>query len=101
MKKKLRVLIVEDSEADAELLVLELKRGGYIPEYERVETAETMSTALTFSPLIFSTSSLVSLSNASVVHTVPRWYLIPAFSIALMRALVTFISETVEKFSGT
>jgi PAS domain S-box-containing protein/putative nucleotidyltransferase with HDIG domain len=46
MGKPLRVLIVEDSEADALLTIGELKNGGYDPEYERVETAETMRTAL-------------------------------------------------------
>jgi hypothetical protein len=35
----LRVLIVEDSESDALLLVRELKRGGYDLTYERVDTA--------------------------------------------------------------
>ncbi|HTN43095.1 MAG TPA: EAL domain-containing protein [Nitrospiria bacterium] len=42
----LRVLIVEDSVNDTELLVRELRRGGYEPAYERVETPETMSAAL-------------------------------------------------------
>ena len=46
MNKPLHVLIVEDQETDAELLVIELRRGGYVPEYERVETAETMRAAL-------------------------------------------------------
>src|SRR5438046_960014 len=40
MGTPLRVLLVEDSEDDAALLLLELQRGGYDPEYERVETAE-------------------------------------------------------------
>src|SRR5215204_5212397 len=35
--KPLRVLIVDDSENDALLLVRELKRGGYEPVYERVD----------------------------------------------------------------
>jgi sigma-B regulation protein RsbU (phosphoserine phosphatase) len=34
----LRVLNVEDSKDDAELLLIELRRGGYIPDYLRVET---------------------------------------------------------------
>ena len=38
MTTPLRVLIIEDSENDAELLLLELRRGGYAPEYERVES---------------------------------------------------------------
>jgi putative nucleotidyltransferase with HDIG domain len=42
----LRVLIVEDSEGDALLLVRELKRGGYEPAFERVDTPEAMSAAL-------------------------------------------------------
>jgi diguanylate cyclase (GGDEF)-like protein/PAS domain S-box-containing protein len=38
----LRVLVVEDSEDDAQLLILQLKRGGYHPSATRVETAEEM-----------------------------------------------------------
>jgi PAS domain S-box-containing protein len=40
------VLIVEDSEDDALLVVRELKRGGYEPYWERVETPEAMQEAL-------------------------------------------------------
>ena len=46
MAQKLRVLIVEDNERDAALLVRELQRGGYELTYERVETPEAMSAAL-------------------------------------------------------
>jgi response regulator RpfG family c-di-GMP phosphodiesterase len=42
----LQVLIVEDSEADAELLMYELRRGGYAPTYRRVETAAAMQSSL-------------------------------------------------------
>ena len=50
------MLIVEDSEEDALLLLRELKRGGYEPEYERVETDGAMRTALASGPwdVIFS-----------------------------------------------
>jgi signal transduction histidine kinase len=44
--RKLKALIVEDNEADAELLVMELKRGGYAVTQTRVQTAEDMRTAL-------------------------------------------------------
>ena len=44
--KPLRVLIVDDSENEALLLVRELKRGGYEPVYERVDTSEAMEKAL-------------------------------------------------------
>ncbi len=42
----LRVLIAEDSEDDALLLVRELRRGGYEPVYERVDTAAALQAAL-------------------------------------------------------
>ncbi len=46
MGTPLRALIVEDSENDTLLLVHELRRGGYEPAYERVETLEGMKAAL-------------------------------------------------------
>src|SRR5574341_1217348 len=46
MSKLLRILLVEDSEDDALLLLRELKRGGYEPRYERVETPDAMREAL-------------------------------------------------------
>ena len=42
----MRVLIVEDSEDDAELLLVELRRGRWEIVHERVETPKTMSAAL-------------------------------------------------------
>ncbi len=42
MEKSLKVLVVEDSEDDAQLLLRELKRGGYSIQYQRVELAEEM-----------------------------------------------------------
>lgn len=46
MTTPIRVLIVEDVSDDAELLLFELRRGGYAPTWERVETPEEMRTAL-------------------------------------------------------
>ncbi len=46
MGESLRVLIVEDSENDALLLLRELKRGGYETIHERVDTAAEMEFAL-------------------------------------------------------
>jgi DNA-binding NtrC family response regulator len=43
---RLRVLIVEDSEDDALLVLRELRRGGYEPTSERVDTPEAMRLAL-------------------------------------------------------
>jgi hypothetical protein len=42
----LRVLLVEDSEDDALLLLHELRQRGYAPQFERVETAPSMRSAL-------------------------------------------------------
>jgi signal transduction histidine kinase len=45
-EKHLRVLIVEDNPADAELLELQLESGGYVPGVLRVQTATEMQAAL-------------------------------------------------------
>jgi PAS domain S-box-containing protein len=45
-EKSLRVLIVEDSEYDVILLLLELRKKGYEPDFERVDTRESMRAAL-------------------------------------------------------
>jgi two-component system sensor histidine kinase UhpB len=42
----LEVLLVEDSEDDALLLLRQLRRGGYEPVWKRVDTAEAMEAAL-------------------------------------------------------
>ena len=46
VKQSLRVLIVEDSEFDAHMIVSMLRKGGYEVSFQRVETAPGMSAAL-------------------------------------------------------
>src|SRR5262249_39253763 len=46
MSQSIRVLLVEDSPDDAEMLLLELQDGGYNPTYKRVDTAPAMRAAL-------------------------------------------------------
>ncbi len=46
MAVPLRLLLVEDSEDDALLIVRELRKGGYAPDWERVDTAEALESAL-------------------------------------------------------
>jgi signal transduction histidine kinase len=46
-RQTLRVLLVEDRPEDGELVMVELRRGGYDVVHERVDTAAAMSAALT------------------------------------------------------
>lgn len=46
MSTPLRVLLVEDSENDAILIIRELRHSGYVPTFERVDTPETFIAAL-------------------------------------------------------
>ena len=46
MDNLLRILIVEDSDDDTQILLRELERGGYKPVYQRVETDTAMRSAL-------------------------------------------------------
>ncbi len=46
MAQPLRILLIEDLEDDALLLLGELRRGGYEPTWERVDTAAALSAAL-------------------------------------------------------
>src|SRR5437762_9642501 len=46
MNDVLRVLLVEDSETDAEILARELKRAGFTAECARVQTAAEVAAAL-------------------------------------------------------
>jgi two-component system cell cycle sensor histidine kinase/response regulator CckA len=50
MPRPLRVLVVEDSESDAELTLLALKKGGFDPTFERVQTEPEMRSALDRGP---------------------------------------------------
>jgi diguanylate cyclase (GGDEF)-like protein len=46
MGKLIRALLIEDSDEDAQLIVREIRQGGYNIEYQRVETAAALSNAL-------------------------------------------------------
>ena len=50
MARSLRVLIVEDSPDDAELMLIELRRGGFDPSWQRVESAAALRDALAHEP---------------------------------------------------
>ena len=46
VRQPLRVLLVEDNEDDAALILRLLRRSGYEPDWQRVQTAEALDAAL-------------------------------------------------------
>jgi two-component system, cell cycle sensor histidine kinase and response regulator CckA len=50
MNQRLRILIIEDSEDDAELLIRQIRRSGYQVVYERVDTPAAMRASLLTQP---------------------------------------------------
>ena len=42
----IKILIVEDSADDAELIIREMKKGGYKPQWHRVDNSEDLESAL-------------------------------------------------------
>jgi len=74
MGKMLRVLAVEDSEDDFELIRNELVEGGFAVAHERVETAETLMAALELEPwdVVICDHSLPALDSMSALHIVRK-----------------------------
>ena len=68
----LRLLVVDDSEDDALLLVRELKRQGYKPDYQRVYSLDTLETALASKnwDLIITDHYMPGLNSGDVINTV-------------------------------
>jgi PAS domain S-box-containing protein len=71
MKPELQVLIVEDSQDDAHLIVREIQRGGYTVTWERVETRADMQAALSKRSwdIILSDYSMPHFSAMSALET--------------------------------
>jgi signal transduction histidine kinase len=68
---ELKVLFVEDDESDVMLVIRELQRAGFAPSWERVETADTLRSALARGPwdLVISDSSMAGLSVMHALAT--------------------------------
>lgn len=83
MAQALQVLIVEDEEDDALLIVRELARGGYAPAYQRVETEAAMRAALAAQPwdLIISDYAMPAFSGTAALETVQSFGLDVPFII--------------------
>src|ERR687894_3058859 len=74
MSMPLKVLLVEDSEDDALLLVRMLRRGGYDPAWERVDTPAAMEAALDGGSwdLIISDHSMPAFSSSAALGLLRR-----------------------------
>jgi two-component system cell cycle sensor histidine kinase/response regulator CckA len=83
MGQKLRVLIVEDNERDAALLLRELKRGGYDLTFDRVDTPEAMSEAIETRPwdLVISDYSMPRFGAPAALDLVRKAHLDMPFII--------------------
>ena len=75
MEKNLRILIVEDSENDALLLLRELRKGGYDPVFKRVETEKEMAEAIENDTwdIIISDYSMPRFSGLNALETSQRY----------------------------
>ena len=73
--KPLQVLIVEDSADDAELILLELRRGGFEPSWERVEDAAAMRDALERRPweVVLSDYTLPTFDAVAALGVLRLW----------------------------
>ncbi len=72
----LKVLLVEDSEDDAFLLLRELRKGGYRPEFRRVDRLGDIEAALTESwDVVLSDYRLPGFSALDVLHLLRRFEL--------------------------
>ena len=70
-ENRIRVLILEDSQSDAELMVRALERSGIRPEWERVETEPDFAARLTPAPdLILSDYVLPQFSGLQALQLV-------------------------------
>lgn len=74
MDAPLKVLLVEDSEDDALLLLRELRRGGYEPLCERVDTAAAMEAALEERPwdIVISDHSMPAFNSSAALELLRR-----------------------------
>lgn len=72
MKKSIRLLIIEDSEDDAELLVRKVEKSGYKITYSRVESEKEMKSALQQEAwdLIISDYSLPNFTELSAINLI-------------------------------
>ena len=69
--KRLRLLIVEDNPSDAELMLRELRRAGFDPEWRRVETEADFLAGLAPEPdLILSDHAMPQFSGLKALELV-------------------------------
>ena len=71
--KPLKVLVIEDSEVDALLLLEQLRAGGYAPDARRVDNAEDLMAALDTHKwdIIFSDHNMPRFNSTEALEIVP------------------------------
>ena len=74
MLQPLRVLLIEDSEDDATLLLRELRKGGYRPECQRVDNGADLEAALAAGPwdVVITDHNLPGFSSEAALAAVQR-----------------------------
>ena len=72
MVDSLKILIVEDSEDDALLIIRELRKGGYTPFFDRVDSPEALQFALQDQlwDVIITDHNMPRLNSETVLQTV-------------------------------
>src|SRR5579864_6750877 len=69
MSKALRVLILEDSPDDAELMLRELRRAGFVPEWQRAQSEKELLAALALDPeVILSDYAMPGFTGLQALH---------------------------------
>ncbi|MBE0480951.1 MAG: PAS domain S-box protein [Dehalococcoidia bacterium] len=74
MTAQIHVLVIEDSDDDAALIMRELRRGGYASEFERVDTCQAMTAALDREPwdLIICDYTMPRFSMPEALETIKK-----------------------------
>src|SRR5260221_664019 len=102
MPRPLHVLIVEDSQIDAELLALELRNAGFDPDWKRVETEGDYRASLKTDEVYYSPrwKSMLGYADEELENRLDTWKRLvhPEDREATLALVSDFIAGRAEKF---